>query len=266
MKILEIAEQDNYLLKILEDDEPFNPRKEMDHFGTMVCFHRRHNLGDEHNFQDSDEFLMDLLTDSFGGDDEKAERFYENAVDKVEAKSLGKRIDWREVDNIILAEISKQHVILPLYLYDHSGITMNTGGFSDPWDSGQVGWIYAAKDEILSEYGGKNLTQQKREKAAQVLEGEVELYDHYLCGDCYGFELYKSGEMIDSCWGFLGGYESIKKDIAAYLPSECRGLVDKLHEPGEPSSLLSALKGAKNTVDQARTHKEQQPRATEVSI
>ena len=29
-------------------------------------------------------------------------------------------------------------VILPLYLYDHSGITMNTCGFSCPWDSGQV--------------------------------------------------------------------------------------------------------------------------------
>ena len=35
-------------------------------------------------------------------------------------------------------------VILPLYLYDHSGITMNTCGFSCPWDSGQVGWIYAS--------------------------------------------------------------------------------------------------------------------------
>ena len=39
-------------------------------------------------------------------------------------------------------------VILPLYLYDHSGITMNTCGFSCPWDSGQVGWIYADKAMI----------------------------------------------------------------------------------------------------------------------
>ena len=29
---------------------------------------------------------------------------------------------------------------LPLYIYDHSGITMSTVGFSDTWDSGQVGW------------------------------------------------------------------------------------------------------------------------------
>ena len=30
-------------------------------------------------------------------------------------------------------------VILPLYLHDHSGLTMNTSGFHCPWDSGQVG-------------------------------------------------------------------------------------------------------------------------------
>ena len=42
-------------------------------------------------------------------------------------------------------------VILPLYLYDHSGITMNTCGFSCPWDSGQVGWIYADKAMIDKE-------------------------------------------------------------------------------------------------------------------
>ena len=52
-----------------------------------------------------------------------------------------------------LLEQSGKFVILPLYLYDHSGITMNTTGFSCPWDSGQVGWIYADADCIKKEYG-----------------------------------------------------------------------------------------------------------------
>ena len=34
---------------------------------------------------------------------------------------------------------SGDYIYLPLYLYDHSGITMNTTGFSCQWDSGQVG-------------------------------------------------------------------------------------------------------------------------------
>jgi hypothetical protein len=39
-------------------------------------------------------------------------------------------------------------VILPLYLYDHGGITISCSPFSCPWDSGQVGWIYADYDMI----------------------------------------------------------------------------------------------------------------------
>lgn len=33
-------------------------------------------------------------------------------------------------------------LLMPLYLYDHSGITISTSEFCDPWDSGQIGFIY----------------------------------------------------------------------------------------------------------------------------
>jgi hypothetical protein len=33
-------------LSIERDENPSNPRKEFDHLGTMVCNHRRYNLGD----------------------------------------------------------------------------------------------------------------------------------------------------------------------------------------------------------------------------
>lgn len=45
-----------------------------------------------------------------------------------------------------LVRATDKYVILPLYLYDHSGITISTEPFSCPWDSWQVGWIYAPKD------------------------------------------------------------------------------------------------------------------------
>lgn len=62
------------------------------------------------------------------------------------------------VDERLLKVISEKYIVLPLYLYDHSGITMNTTGFSCPWDSGQVGWIYASKEDALKEFGGKSFT------------------------------------------------------------------------------------------------------------
>ena len=39
------------------------------------------------------------------------------------------------------------------------------------------------------------------------MRGEVECYDSYLRGEAYGFELYKDGELEDSCWGFIGSNE-----------------------------------------------------------
>ena len=36
-----------------------------------------------------------------------------------------------------------------------------------------------------------------------LMRSEVAAYDSYLRGECYGFELYKNGELSDSCWGCL---------------------------------------------------------------
>lgn len=128
-----------------------------------------------------------------------------------------------------------------LYLYDHSGITMNTTGFSCPWDSGQVGWIYASKEDALKEFGGKSFTASTRQKAETLLRGEVEEYDSYLRGECYGYELYKSGELEDSCWGFIGSAKEALKDIESYLPKECEGLTTELTEQKGPHSMIKLL-------------------------
>ena len=61
-----------------------------------------------------------------------------------------------------------------------------------------------------------------------MLEGEVECYDLYLRGECYGYRLFKDGEEEDSCWGFLGEYPDVLKWISSSLPSECQRLIEKL--------------------------------------
>lgn len=157
----------NFKIKIKQDSDPCDPRKEWDNFGTMLCAHGRYNLGDKH-FRTSKQI-----------EDELAEN---NAVVK-----------------------------LPLYLYDHSGITMNTTGFSCPWDSGQVGFIYVDKKGILEATGGKNLTKKRLDHAKRLLEGEVKTYDSHLRGEVYGFVIEEKVDdewvEIDACWGFYGNYE-----------------------------------------------------------
>jgi hypothetical protein len=125
-----------------------------------------------------------------------------------------------------ILEKTEGMVILPLFLYDHSGITMNTGGFSCAWDSGQVGWIYADYDMIKNNYG--EVTPETIAKAETLLESEVKEYDYYLTGQCYGFKLYEGDNQIDSCWGFLGEINDVSKYIKEHLPSECENIIDSL--------------------------------------
>ena len=93
--------------------------------------------------------------------------------------------------------------LLPLYLYDHSGITMSTGSFGDPWDSGQVGWIYATRETLLKEYSCKRISKLVRERARKCLLAEVESYDQFLTGDVWCYHI-TSDDIDDSCCGFFG--------------------------------------------------------------
>ena len=84
------------------------------------------------------------------------------------------------------------------------------------------------------------------------MRSEVAAYDSYLRGECYGFELDKNGELSDSCWGFMGNFSDVLKDMAEYLPDECKGMVDHLEEQERPATIIKTLlKHAKIQVDQA---------------
>ena len=101
-------------------------------------------------------------------------------------------------------------ITLPLYLYDHSGITMKTSPFSCPWDSGQVGFIYVTPETLTMVFpsGVPN-----DDKVREYLNNEVETYDSYLTGDVYRVDV-ESGtvcdhgdtqwEYMDGCGGFYG--------------------------------------------------------------
>ena len=167
-KVLKFPEL-NAKVTIKQEDSPRSPREDFDQLGVMVCFHRSYELGDKHNYSRSD---------------------YSS---------------WEELKNAIMRK-EDIAAILPLYLYDHSGQTMNTTGFSCQWDSGQVGWIYMTKKNAIENWGKKNLTLKVIQKAVQCLKAEVKEFDQYLQGEIYGF-IHKdldTKEEKDSCWGFYG--------------------------------------------------------------
>ena len=111
--------------------------------------------------------------------------------------------------------------ILPLYLYDHSGITMSVKPFSCHWDSGQIGYIYATKDQVRKEYSRKRITKKLRDQVEKALRQEVQAYDDFLTGNVWGYVVEDiDGEHIDSCWGFYGNPD--------YALVEARSHIDHL--------------------------------------
>lgn len=202
---METIEYKGYKINIEQDEYPFNPRKEFDNLGIMACFHSRYDLGDEQKIHGLDH-------KDFNG--------------------------WEEMKKHILKE-KKAVVIIDLYLYDHSGITMfmkGDGGYRqhESWDSGQVGFIYITAEKAREEYSKKRISKQLKAKLTEYLKGEVKTYDDYLTGNVYSYTVENAdGKEIHSCSGYFGYdheksglLESAKSEIDADIKHEDKKLHD----------------------------------------
>lgn len=156
----ESYKRNKLLVVIHPDPSPLNPRED-DNVGTMICSHRRYTLGDEQ-------------------------------FDPEEHDG------WDGLRTFLIEERGAK-IVLPLSLYDHSGISMAVGE-GGGWDSGQVGLIYMTREQLKKEFNNDLI------KATQALRNEVKDYSAYLEGDIYGYSIenINTGEEIDSCWGFYG--------------------------------------------------------------
>lgn len=172
----------NKILKIFRDENPLNPRKDYSNLGKMICFHKKYDLGDNHDW----------------------------TVISLEKKLKEKGI-----------------IALPLYLYNHSGVTIQTNPFSCSWDSGKVGYIFVTKEDIKREYGIKKISKKIREEVKRTLKSEVKTYDNYLTGEVYSYTLEEEDfcerckqtqtDLLDSCSGYYG--ETATKNILADVES-----------------------------------------------
>lgn len=224
-----------YILEVVDDSCPDDPRN-WDNVCTMICFHRRYQLGDSHNYDSSDEFFDDILYNICDMEYEDFEKLSTREKYKIACES----------DKIYIQELN---------LYDHGGVTVSTScsyPYNDYWDAGCVGWVYVSKERAMIEWGGiperdENgeyiriphehhngsvtystkyipITEENWKEVAEYhMDNEVKIYDQYLRGDVYGYKLikkvvkkdvcphcgkvtneYEEEREVDSCWGFYG--------------------------------------------------------------
>ena len=254
-----------YLLTVQPDDFFPDPRREDENFGTLICFHRRYHLGDEHDYSNSDDLIKDLYIKATGGG-ERGEQKYEELTEKYDVWPLNSQ-QIQELNQALMSQIEKMYVVLPVYLLDHSGLAMSTTDFNDRWDSGQVGIIFVSNEKIKEEYEVDFIEPVLRLQVEERLKEEVAEYDAYLRGECYCFELYEDGELVHSCGGFTGAFDKAVKDMVEYLPDDCARMVDDLAETdGMPSMVQTLRKHANIMVDQAAKDHEHQPRQKSINV
>ena len=118
MNIMHEKVEGDLRLRIMQYEDPENP-KAWDNLFTMTCYHRRYDLGDG------------------------------------KAQNINDYGSWNEwFHGEVIGELTvNDFVFRPLYLYDHSGLSMSTSPYSCTWDSGQVGYIYALRSHLVKSTG-----------------------------------------------------------------------------------------------------------------
>jgi len=203
MHVLSTARKGDVVLKIYQDNCAEDPR-EWDNLGTMVCAHGHYSLGDE------------------------------------QAQNIDDYRSWNDwfYHEIVMPNGGWHNIIYkPLYMYDHSGITIRTRPFSCPWDSGQIGYIYVTKKQVREEWKRKRVSKHLLTAVLDILECEVEIYDQWGRNDVYYFSLDKeikcsccghvSMENIDSCGGFYGT-DWLDNGMSEQIDKEYHSLLEEL--------------------------------------
>jgi len=152
------------------------------------------------------------ILEVFYDEDPSSPREWDN-LGKIYAEHRKYSLADEDANEEELSQAQKNGVCLNVYMLDHSVIVLSVRSFNDPWDSGQVGYIYATKEHIKKEYGVKRISKQLKAKVEKILSAEIERFSHYLNGEVYGFvhsKLEKCDhdhthkEEIESIWGFIG--------------------------------------------------------------
>lgn len=147
--------------------------------------------------------------------------------------------DWDNYEWInYLREIEDKRkdewAIVPVYMYEHGGISLSCSPFSCGWDSGMIGFMICDRKQaemILGEWD--------YDKVVQAIVAEVKCLDEYYVYGGYMYEVieYKKCDCCghekeveaDACCGFVGcpdGERGVKAQIRHQLADEHKALIE----------------------------------------
>lgn len=100
-----------------------------------------------------------------------------------------------------------EYAILPIYIYEHSGIALRTVPFPNIWDFACIGFAVANINDFMKQRISDTPVSrcEAMHRAEDCIRNELEAYSDYLAGKCWQYCITdEDGNVVDSCSGFIG--------------------------------------------------------------
>ena len=207
--VIKTIKKAGYTLEIGYDECSDNPREWDSEFSTMLCGHHRYTLGEERLTGKYDSMKEEVQHYIVSHNCLEFERLVNSQGFKEEELEELQAWNDEETDscNIVEEFISTHFVVLPVYMYEHSGIALSTGPFNCRWDSGSLGVIFT-----------KITPQSCPESVEEDMKRQVEDYSNYVNGDVFQWSIRDSdGDFVESCGGYLGDTDYCEEDGLSVL-------------------------------------------------
>lgn len=198
--VAETLEYKDRTIRIVYDDSGANDPRGFDNVSNVVHWHSRYDLGEE---------IPEYIRDT---------------------RDLQEVLDW------LIKEKKATH-IFPLFMYDHSGISVWIGDNAPfmhhaQFDSGQVGFVYATPESIA-------MTGVDEDHIDEAIESEVKEWNDYLTGQVFGYQILDiDGKVEDDCYGFIGEEKYAIEEAKATVDS-----MDPIHVHNPKDAIIRADDG-----------------------
>ena len=198
MKPIKKDHKDDYVLELFHDEHPHESPLEYSEVMTVGHSHAFDHYADNMasafriilNDISSDKDLSCLAEDVTG---------HYIGWNTIRHKIHLDKSPWNEIQVAFREHVHDYIHLLPLYKYEHSGVSYSVKPFKSIWDSGQIGYVYLSKDEF-----------EDSQRARQRIDAAIKEFSSWANGEVYRWQVkHQKDGFIDGCGGYIGDHEYV---------------------------------------------------------
>lgn len=199
--LIESREVNGFTVNVRWDRDPSgaeNPREDDGNFLWLGFPHRRYDIGDEPINPST--FSTECVICSGSGVIEVVAANTKIRCEVCDGYGTETASDLTELIALVKRHY-KARVVMPVSMYDHSGVSYYLGTGGCQWDSGTCGLLVCTED-MLVEWGVPELTD---DEIVEQMRREIAVFSAWASGEVYYFEVIDcNGDTEECIGGFIG--------------------------------------------------------------